>query len=80
MDKSSKLLSVISLNGFIMAYTRQLGINGVKSFAEYRDLFDGCKIDFTTEQFKYTSSQYRKFSSELLEKLFKLSKDEIQKI
>lgn len=80
MDKSSKLLSVISLNGFIMAYTRQLGINGVKSFAEYRDLFDGCKIDFTTEQFKYTSSQYRKFSSELLEKLFKLSKDEFQKI
>ena len=29
-DPNSKLLSVISINGFIIALTRQLGINGIK--------------------------------------------------
>ena len=80
MDSTSKLLSVISLNGFIIAYTRQLSINGVKTFMDYHDLFSGCKIDFSSDKFGYTSSQYRKFSTELLEKLFGLSKEVIKDI
>ena len=31
-DDTSKLLSVISLNGFIIALTRQLSVNGVQDF------------------------------------------------
>ena len=80
MDSTSKLLSVISLNGFIIAYTRQLSVNGVKTFMEYHDLFSGCKIDFSSAKFRYTSSQYRKFSTELLEKMFGLSEELIETI
>ena len=34
-DEASKLLSVIAINGFIIALTRQLSINGVKDFDFY---------------------------------------------
>ena len=80
MSVESKLLSVISLNGFIIAYTRQLSVNGVKDFDFYDRLFNGSDIDFSSENFGYTSSQYRKFSTELLEKLFKMPIEEIEKL
>lgn len=79
-DPDSKLLSVISINGFIIALTRQLTINGVQEFEFYDKLFDGWKFDFSKEGFPYTSSQYRKFSSIILEQVFKLTTDQIEKI
>lgn len=69
-DKDSKLLSVISLNGFIIALTRQLKINGVKDFDYYDNLFNEWSFDFTKEGFPYTSSQYRKFSTDILKQVF----------
>lgn len=72
-DENSKLLSVISLNGFIIAFTRQLNINGVQDFEFYDELFSKWKFDFSKEGFPYTSSQYRKFSSDILESVFGLT-------
>ena len=72
-DETSKLLSVISINGFIIALTRQLSINGVQDFDFYDQHFKGWTFDFTKEGFPYTSSQYRKFSTLILQDVFKIS-------
>lgn len=71
-DESSKLLSVIAINGFIIALTRQLSINGVHDFAFYDGIFNGWDFDFSKEKFPYTSSQYRKFSTRILQEAFKI--------
>ena len=77
-DDTSKLLSVISLNGFIIALTRQLGINGVKDFEFYDKVFSGWSFDFIN--FPYTSSQYRRFSNDILEGAFKVPKETLENI
>ena len=79
-DTDSKLLSVISINGFIIALTRQLGINGVQDFKYYDQIFEGWKIDFSKDGFQYTSSQYRKFSNQILSDVFKISEEKIATI
>lgn len=73
--KENKLLSVISLNGFIIAYNHQLNQNGIKDFDFYDNSFKKLKIDFSNDKFKYTSSQYRKFSDEILKTAFNLDSD-----
>lgn len=75
-DTDSKLLSVFSINGFIIALTRQLSVNGVNDFDFYDRIFNGWTIDFSKDGFKYTSSQYRKFSTQILREVFQIS-DEI---
>lgn len=77
-DDTSKLLSVIAINGFIIALTRQLSINGVHDFDFYDQKFKNWNFDFSKDYFPYTSSQYRKFSSKILEEVFGLSTDVIE--
>lgn len=77
-NHESKLLTVISLNGFIIALTRQLSVNGVKNFEFYDEVFSGWKFDFSKEGFPYTSSQYRKFSSEILRTAFKIPEEKVE--
>lgn len=79
-NKNSKLLTVISLNGFIIALTRQLSINGVQDFDFYDNIFKNWKYDFSNENFPYTSSQYRKFSNEILETAFGIPKDTVESL
>ncbi len=79
-DESSKLLSVIAINGFIIALTRQLSINGVQDFAFYDKVFSGWNFDFSKEKFPYTSSQYRKFSTRILQEAFKIDANVIETI
>ena len=79
-DNTSKLLSVISLNGFIIALTRQLSVNGVKDFSFYDNIFHEWSFDFSSEGFPYTSSQYRKFSTEILKTAFKIPQEILDKI
>lgn len=79
-DETSKLLSVIAINGFILALTRQLSINGVQDFAFYDNVFSGWKFDFSKEEFPYTSSQYRKFSTRILQEAFKIDDNIIETI
>jgi len=69
-DDNSKLLSVISINGFIIAMTRQLKINGLRDFMFYNQVFSKWHYDFSKNSFEYTSSQYRKFSTEILTNAF----------
>lgn len=79
-DETSKLLSVIAINGFIIALTRQLSINGVKDFDFYDNLFKSWNYDFSKDKFPYTSSQYRKFSTRILEEAFKIDPSIIETI
>lgn len=77
-DETSKLLSVIAINGFIIALTRQLSINGVQNFDFYDQKLNNWQYDFSKDGFPFTSSQYRKFSSKILEQVFGLSTDVIE--
>ena len=79
-DDTSKLLSVISLNGFIIALTRQLSVNGVQDFDFYDQVFSRWSFDFSSEKFPYTSSQYKKFSNEILENAFGIPKETLETI
>ena len=79
-NPESKLLTVISLNGFIIALTRQLSVNGVNNFEFYDKVFTGWNFDFSKEGFPYTSSQYRKFFSEILRTAFKLSEEQVESL
>ncbi len=72
---TSKLLSVTSINGFIIAYTRQLKENGIREFDFYNERLRKLNIDFSMDTFIYTSSQYRKFSNQILEEAFELDSD-----
>ncbi|GAB6106714.1 hypothetical protein [Fusibacter bizertensis] len=72
-DSSSKLLSVISINGFIIALNRQLKKNGINSFEFYNKKFEGWHYNFKQEEFPFTASQYRKFSSIILKEVFQIS-------
>ena len=77
-DPESKLLSVISINGFIMAYTRHLRIYGAdNNFQFYKDRLKKLEIDFSKKGFPYTSSQYRIFSTRIIEDIFDLDETEL---
>ncbi len=79
-NEESKLLTVISLNGFIIALTRQLSINGVKGFDYYDSVFSGWSFNFSKSGFPFTSSQYRKFSTEILRTAFKIDDTTLEMI
>ena len=79
-DEASKLLSVIAINGFIIALTRQLSINGVKEFGFYDTVFKSWNYDFSKDVFPFTSSQYRKFSTVILEEAFKINPEKMETI
>ncbi len=79
-NENSKLLTVISLNGFIIALTRQLAINGVRDFKFYDSIFSEWEFDFSKNGFLYTSSQYRKFSTEILSGAFKIDEKALETI
>ena len=71
-DENSKILSVISINGFVIALNRQLDVNGIQGFEYYDQVFTNWNFDFSKDNFPYTSSQYRKFSSQILDEAFHL--------
>lgn len=79
-DPSSKLLSVISINGFIIAYTRQLSRYGIQNYEFYLEKFQGLQIDFSKENFPYTSSQYHKFSNQILNQAFGIPEEDLSMI
>lgn len=65
-DPNAKLLSVISLNGFIIAYNRYIDQKNLGDFKFFNNRFKDLHTNFTRENFPYTSSQYKKFSDEIL--------------
>lgn len=74
-NPASKLLSVTAINGFIIAYNRQLAKNGIQDFEFYRDHIKNLSIDYAKENFPYISSQYRKFSTQILTEAFGFSEE-----
>lgn len=77
-DPQSKILSVIAINGFIIALNRQLAKNGVGNHDSYNQCFQNMSVDFSKEGFPYTSSQYRKFSSQILRDAFGFTEQELE--
>lgn len=77
-DPDSKLLSVIAINGFIIAYNRQLSQNGIQDYHFYIDRLKNLIVNFSNDTFPYTSSQYRKFSSQILIEAFGFSEEELE--
>lgn len=76
-NEESKILSVISLNGFIIAFNRQLPKYGIRNYEFYNECLKKLDIDFSKDAFPYTSSQYRKFSAQILLQAFNFSQEEI---
>ncbi|HBW35897.1 MAG: hypothetical protein VR66_20595 [Peptococcaceae bacterium BRH_c23] len=70
-------MSVTSINGFIIAFTRQLESNGIQDFDFYDAKLKNLNIDFSKAIFTYTSSQYRKFSNQILQEAFELDIDKV---
>ncbi|MGI6635489.1 MAG: DGQHR domain-containing protein [Christensenellales bacterium] len=79
-DPQSKILSVISINGFIIALNRQLSKNGLRDFAFYNKHLENLTVDFSKNVFPYTSSQYRKFSNQILLEAFAFTEAELEKL
>ena len=77
-DPQSKILSVIAINGFIIALNRQLAKNGLGNHDSYNGYFQNMNMDFSKEGFPYTSSQYRKFSSQILRDAFGFTEEELE--
>ena len=44
-------------------------MEGICNFDHYDNLFSKLKIDFSKNRFPYTSSQYAKFSEEILDQI-----------
>lgn len=73
-NKDSKLLKVISLNAFIIAYRETLkDTGGPQDYSFYQSKFKNLKIDFSDSDdnpFKYAGAQYSKFAKAELIPLF----------
>lgn len=77
-DPASKMLSVISINGFIITFNRQLNKYGVSDYPFYSSCLRKLSIDFSKNGFPYTSSQYRKFSGRILAEAFDFTNEELE--
>lgn len=77
-DPDSKILSVIAINGFVIAYNRQLPKYGIKEYEFYKKRLQNLNIDFSKEEFPYTSSRYKLFSNQILLQAFEFTSDEVE--
>jgi len=69
-DSDSRLLSTTPMNGFIIALRRSLPSHGVLAFEEYQGRLKNLKTNFSKASFPFTSSQYAKYSKEILANVF----------
>ena len=75
----SLLPSVVTINGFLIAFRKILSHSGLRSKKFYKDHLVNWTLPFTRKEFSYRSSQYNRFADDLLEKAFQLvpSRDNI---
>lgn len=78
-NPDSKILSVVSINGFIIAYNKFINNNGIKDYRYFNGCLERLNIDFSEEKFPYTSSQYGKFSEQILNEAL-LNSEEVTKL
>ena len=73
LDNHSTLLpSVVTINGCLIAYRRQLMVNGLKEATFFKNKFKKWTNGFSKETFEYRSSQYGRFAKDLLKKVFNI--------
>lgn len=77
-DSESKILSVTSINGYLIALRRQLTATGMKDFEYYDTCFAKLSKNYSKENFGYTSSQYYMFSTEILKSAFEIDASRYQ--
>lgn len=70
--KGSLLPSVVTINGFLIAYRRQLEVNGIKDIAFFRGKLKKWNKGFSRSDFPYRSSNYGRFASDILETVFEI--------
>ena len=68
----SLLPSVVTINGFLIAFRMILSGSGLRSERFYKDHLINWTMPFTRKVFAYRSSQYNRFAADLLEKAFSL--------
>ena len=75
-SEESKILSTTSINGFIMALRRSIGVLGFLDYQGYVEAIGRLPINFDKQKFTYTSSQYNKFSIQILKGCFGIVRDD----
>ena len=76
-NTESKILSVIAFNSFILTLKKDITVHGLQDRNYYLNAYSKHKFDFSKENFLYTSSQYNKFSDEIIDKCFSEKSDSI---
>lgn len=71
-DPESKITSTTVINAMIIALRRALPALGVLDFADYRMRMKAWQISFAKSTFPFASSQYARFSQDILRDMFKL--------
>lgn len=64
------LPSVVTINGFLIAYGKRLLEDKPREVDYYKNKFKNLTMSFSRANFKYRSSQYHKFAAEILEKVW----------
>ncbi|MGB2947604.1 MAG: DGQHR domain-containing protein [Rhodococcus sp. (in: high G+C Gram-positive bacteria)] len=77
-DPESKITSITAINGMIIALRRSLPSLGVLEFEGYDSLMEQWDIDFSKAEFQYASSQYARFSQDVLRDMFQLEEKDGQ--
>ena len=75
-DPQNKITSTTVINAMIIALRRSLPALGVLTFEEYASLVKAWHVDFSTGTFPYASSQYARFSQEILRDMFNLVEED----
>ncbi|MBW9214717.1 DGQHR domain-containing protein [Mumia sp. zg.B53] len=75
-DPESKITSTTVINGMIIALRRSLPALGVLEFSRYKSLIGEWEIDFSKTAFPYASSQYARFSHDVLRDMFNLAEQD----
>ena len=78
MDADSRIFSIASINGFLLALQKILPVYGLQDKDFFKNRFAKLKIDFSKgtapdEGFPYVSSQYGKFSRKILRDCFDMT-------
>jgi DGQHR domain-containing protein len=68
----SRVTSTTVINAMIIALRRSLPALGVLSFQQYAELMAEWQVDFSKERFQFASSQYARFSQQVLRDVFNL--------
>lgn len=71
-----KITSTTVINAMIIALRRSLPALGVLTFDEYSSKVKSWSIDFSRTTFPYASSQYARFSQDVLRRMFRLVEDD----